>query len=103
MTSANHTIAEQLGHESALDLLDRLLACHCQGEASPLISDFMIEFGHAPKKDRRAVAAGIATALVDVLMTGLVTNPYRRATIAPSLHISDTGLTARILGGYAAP
>lgn len=63
--------AEALGHECAIELLERLLPCKTQAQAVPIITDFLEALCHEPKKHRSAACAGISTALVDVLMVGL--------------------------------
>lgn len=63
--------AEARGHESTIELYDRLLSCKTQAQAVPIITGFLEALYNEPKKHRSATCAGISTALVDVLMVGL--------------------------------
>jgi len=64
--------SEQLGSGCGEELLNRLLKCKSQGEASPVITDFLVALcDERGQKHRRAVCGGVAVMLVDVLLTGL--------------------------------
>jgi hypothetical protein len=63
---------EGAGHSAALAMLDKLLNSKNQGEATPVISDFLYNIGTATGEDElRYTCAGASGALVDVLLTGL--------------------------------
>jgi hypothetical protein len=63
---------EGAGHAAALAMLDKLLNSKNQGEAAPVISDFLFNIGTATgEEELRATCAGASGALVDVLLTGL--------------------------------
>jgi len=64
--------AERLGSECAHELLDRLLNCTNQGEASATIKDFLVAFGNErSRKFRNDASNGVAVVLADVLLTGV--------------------------------
>jgi hypothetical protein len=63
---------EGAGHAAALAMLDKLLNSKNQGEAAPVISDFLYNIGTATgEEELRFTCAGASVALVDVLLTGL--------------------------------
>ena len=72
MKNANLQDAEQLGMECGKELLNRLLTCKTQAQASPVITEFLTALcNERGQKHRHAVCGGVAVILVDVLLTGL--------------------------------
>lgn len=79
MRNSNYSECQKLAtaHESAgfgagLALIDGLLMCQNQAEASPIISDFLLAMGsETSEESAKYRAAGASVALVDVLMQGV--------------------------------
>lgn len=66
------TAHESAGFGAGLALIDGLLMCQNQAEASPIISAFLLAMGsETSEESAKYRAGGASVALVDVLMLGV--------------------------------